>query len=157
MNDGTFGMLGAKYEAAGFEIFRDSREGDQTGRQVIRVTCTRYTNNTRVLRLSVRAAEALKYPEHVQVSFDRGGRRMMIRACSIDAAGSIRVSRHSGATDKNRALCNKEIVNTVCVIAGEDLLQKGQKLCFKGEPAKSVPGALIFDLSKPERKTTNDR
>ena len=157
MSDSTFGMLGAKYEAAGFELFRDSREGDQAGRQVIRVTVTRYANNTRVLRLSVRAAETLNYPEHVQVSFDRAGRRMMIRACEIDAEGSVRVSRHSGADDKNRALCNRDIVNAVCMIAGENLLEKGQKICFKGEPAKSVPGAIIFDLSKPERKTTNDR
>ena len=152
-----FGMLGAKYEAAGFKLYKDCRE-QVTSRDVIRLSLIKYRSKgvrKTVIRLSIAAAKAIGNPSFIRVSFDEGGRRAMVQRSEAEEEGALALL-NSGGHGGLRYLYNLGMIELILKISGETLTP-GDKIVFFGEPAKSVPGAIIFDLSKPERKTIDDR
>ena len=157
MSDSTFGMLGAKYEAAGFELFKSKCERT-TSKGVVRVTVTKYrTKNTRksIVRLSVGAVTKIDWPEYVQIRFDEIGRRMMVQACDSEADGAFQLVCNAGVQGRPRLLYSASVVDRITEIADITLTQ-GDRFSFEGTRAKSAPRALIFDLAKPERSKTEN-
>ena len=119
-------------ELDGFEVFIPSHDPNSSRIQL--------TISKTGCRLSKAALSHIKYPEFVNVFFDRSQKRMMITAADKRNQNIMKLSKQGNCPN---TLCQKCFMEELMTIGG---LSWTEKLRIAGYKAKSSQPALIFNL-----------
>ena len=126
-------MIAPVNEFAGFEIFVPTYGSNNNRIQL--------TFSKTGCRLSKLALSHLKYPEYVNIFFDRSAKRMMISAADKKMQNTFHLSKQGHCPNTIGQKC---VIDELVSIYGAN---PEQRTYFSGEKAKYSQPAVIFDLT----------
>ena len=127
-------------ELEGFEVFVPSRT---SGIERLGITISKTG-----VRLTKTALGLIKYPEFVNVFFDRGGKRMMIQPGDKRNQNIMKLSKQGNCPNTLSQRCFMKAMEDVVQM----VLFDGGNYFVSGYKVKTTQPILIFDLNKIEKR-----